>query len=119
MKTLKKFTELYGQRSLTRTKASIKTLNCPTDQETKQESEQQEQTTAGEKERQQLQDNNVYTVINKNSILYKTKIVDTKQIYKKKYNKDSSLDKYKARKIGPGFTQEYKVNYDKTYAQMM
>jgi len=32
---------------------------------------------------------------------------------------DGSVEKYKARTAGRGFTQEQGVNYDETYAQMM
>ena len=32
---------------------------------------------------------------------------------------DGSVEKYKARKVGRGFTQEQGINYDETYSQMM
>jgi len=32
---------------------------------------------------------------------------------------DGTIEKYKARKVGRGFTQEEDINYDETYAQMM
>jgi len=48
-----------------------------------------------------------------------TKIVDTKWVYLVKRRADGSVEKYKARKVGRGFTQEAGVNYDETYAQMI
>ena len=45
--------------------------------------------------------------------------MDTKWVYVIKRRSDGSIEKYKARNVGRGFTQEYGVNYDETYFQMM
>ena len=49
------------------------------------------------------------------------KPVDTKWVYVRKRKPDGSIEKYKARKVGRGFTQIEGINYDsdQTYAQMM
>jgi hypothetical protein len=46
------------------------------------------------------------------------KAVDTKWVYVIKRNPNRSIEKFKARKVGRGFSQEKSINYDKTYAQM-
>lgn len=56
MKTPKEFMRLYDERSLTRTRASIRNLDSSTDMKTREGPKQQEWATAREKERQQLQD---------------------------------------------------------------
>jgi hypothetical protein len=35
------------------------------------------------------------------------------------YNTNGEVEKFNARKVGRGFTQEHKINYDETYAQMI
>jgi len=40
-------------------------------------------------------------------------------VYLVKRKADRTIEKYKARKVGRGFTQEEGINYDETYAQMM
>ena len=40
-------------------------------------------------------------------------------MYLVKRKADRTIEKYKARKVGRGFTQEEGINYDETYAQMM
>jgi hypothetical protein len=61
----------------------------------------------------------VYSKIKKEQILMGTKIVDTKWIYTVEQRPNGEVEKFKARKVGQGFTQEHKINYDETYAQMM
>jgi len=50
-----------------------------------------------------------------------TKIVDTKWVYIVKRKPDGGILKYKARKVGRGFSQEAGKSYDsdQTFAQMM
>jgi len=45
--------------------------------------------------------------------------VDTKWVYVVKRKADGTIEKYKARKVGRGFSQEAGINYDETYAQVM
>ena len=40
-------------------------------------------------------------------------------LYLVKRRADGSIEKYKARKVGRGFTHQEGINYDETYAQMM
>jgi len=49
------------------------------------------------------------------------RLVDTKWVFVIKRKPDGTIDRYKARKVGRGFTQEAGISYyaDKTYAQMM
>ena len=63
----------------------------------------------------------MFTKVNKSDIPEGTKIVDTKWVYVIKRKTNGTIEKYKARKVGRGFTQEAGISYDtdKTYAQMM
>jgi hypothetical protein len=45
--------------------------------------------------------------------------VDTKLVYVTKRKPDRSTEKFKARKVGRGFTQQLRINYDETHAQTM
>ena len=75
---------------------------------------------ARSRERDQLRRYGVYTITPFSSIPKDTRIVDTRWVWIKR-KLDGSIEKYKARKVGRGFTQEDGINYDsdKTYAQMM
>jgi hypothetical protein len=71
---------------------------------------------ARQKEREQLQRYGVYSKVQ--GIPEGYKAVDTKWIYVIRRNLNGSIGKFKARKVGRGFSQEKGINYDKTYAQM-
>lgn len=45
-------------------------------------------------------------------------VIGSKWIYKIKTNQDSSIELYKARLVAKGFTQEYRVDYEETFASM-
>ena len=74
---------------------------------------------ARRRERTQLEKYGVFTKVNKSSIPEGTKIVDTQWVYVVKRNSAWEVEKYKARKVGRGFTEIEGINYDETYAQMM
>ena len=76
---------------------------------------------AREKERDQLVKYGVFTKIKKSDILEGTKIVETKWVYVIKRKPDGSIEKYKAWKVGRGFTQEAGKSYDsdQPFTQMM
>jgi len=59
--------------------------------------------------------------VEKSDIPEGTKIVDTKWVYTVKRKLDGIIQKYKARKVGRGFSQEAGKSYDsdQTFAQMM
>ena len=61
----------------------------------------------------------MFTKVDKSAIPEGIKIVDTKWVYVVKRKPDGTIDKYKARKVGRGFTQIAWINYDETYAHMM
>jgi hypothetical protein len=93
----------------------------PTDEQARSSPQAGEWAETRKRERNQLAKYGVFAKANKQDIPKKTKIVDTKWIYVVKRKPDGSIEKYKARKVGRGFTQEDGISYDsdKTYAQMM
>ena len=90
-----------------------------TDQQARTSPQAREWAKARIKEREQLLRYQVFTKISKSDIPEGTRIIDTKWVYLIKRKADGTIKKYKARKVGRGFTQEEGINYDETYAQMM
>jgi hypothetical protein len=131
-KTAKEWTELVGQRISGRThKPTLKLseqpesqsvqavgrdLDHPTDEQARDGVYKNEWQKARQKEREQLQRYGVYSKVQ--GIPEGYKAVDTKWVYVIKRNPNGSIEKFKARKVGRGFSQEKGINYDKTYAQM-
>ena len=42
--------------------------------------------------------------------------IDCKWIYKTKYKSDGYVDKYKVRMVAEGFSQQYDIDYEETFA---
>jgi len=89
----------------------------PTDEQARNSPLAAEWAKARAQERAQLEKYGVFTRVNK--LPEGVRPVDTKWVYVVKRKPDGSVEKYKVRKVGRGFTQEQGVNYDETYAQMM
>jgi len=119
---------VVGRRSSTRERkptAKVQAvgadLDHPTDEQARNSPLAAEWAKARIKEREQLEKYGVFTKIDKADIPKGSKIVDTKWVYTIKRKLDGSIEKYKARKVGRGFSQEEGVSYDvdQTFAQMM
>jgi hypothetical protein len=127
-KTAQEYTELYGSRQSTRNKkptekAAAQAVGAnedhPTEEQARNGQHAIEWASARERERAQLKGYGVYSRVRKDQIPEGTRLVDTKWVYTIKRNADGTVEKFKARKVGRGFTQEYGINYDETYAQIM
>ena len=69
-------------------------------------------------EREKLQKYGVYTIVPKHMIPEGVHPVDTKWVYDVKKDASGVITRYRARKVGRGFTQEYGLNYHETFSQM-
>ena len=67
-------------------------------------------------EREKLQKYGVYTIVHQ--IPSGVQPVDTKWVYDVKKDNAGHITRYRARKVGRGFTQEYGLNYHETFSQM-
>jgi len=90
----------------------------PTDQQARSSPDAKRRAEARIRERLQFEKYGVFTRVKQKDIPEGAKGVDTKWVYLIKRKPDSSIDKYKARKVGRSFAQEYGINYDETYSQM-
>jgi len=120
-RTAEEWTNLVGSRKSTRDrKPKIfvvgKDPDHPTDQQARVCLQVKEWAAARIKERDQFLKYQVFTKIRKSDIPEGTRIVDTKWVYLVKRKADGTIEKFKARKVGRGFTQEEGINYDETYA---
>ena len=73
---------------------------------------------ARQTEREKLQKYGVYTIVQKHNIPEGLIPVDTKWVYDVKKDSIGNITRYRARKVGRGFTQEYGLNYHETFSQM-
>ena len=60
----------------------------------------------------------MYTVVQLTDIPENLHPVDTKWVYNVKKDSVGNITRYRARKVGRGFTQEYGLNYHETFTQM-
>ena len=91
----------------------------PTDQQARSGPHQAEWAEARHKERTQLQKYGVYSIVKEKDIPEGVNLVDTKWVYVIKRKADGSIEKFKGRKVGRGFTQQLGIDYDETHAQTM
>ena len=73
---------------------------------------------AMEKEKEQLRQYQVYDRIPAEDIPNNQMIIDTKWVFEIKRCPDRTIQKFKARKVARGFTQESDKHYDQTFAQV-
>ena len=73
------------------------------------------------KEMASMEKHGVFQIIRcgDDSISHDRHVMDTKFVYKIKRNRDGSVDKYKARLCGRGFSQRSGIDYHETYAPVM
>ena len=129
-RTATEWEEKVGSRFSTRTrkpteKATVQAVGTdpdhPTDEQARSSPDVAKWAEARKREGSQLEKYGVFTKVSKSSIREGTKMVDTKWVYVVKQKPDGTIEKYKARKVGRGFTQVDGISYDsdQTYAQMM
>ena len=90
----------------------------PTDEQARSCHKAHEWAKARQTEREKLQKYGVYSVIQKDLIPEGLRPVDTKWVYDVKKDSAGNITRYRARKVGRGFTQEYGLNYHETFSQM-
>ena len=90
----------------------------PTDEQARMCPKAREWAKARQIEREKLQKYGVYTIVQKQDIPEELHPVDTKWVYDVKKDSAGNITRYRARKVGRGFTQEYGLNYHETFSQM-
>ena len=88
----------------------------PTDEQTRTCPKAHEWAKARQIEREKLQKYGVYSIVSK--VPEGIHPVDTKWVYDVKKDSAGTITRYRARKVGRGFTQEYGLNYHETFSQM-
>lgn len=63
-----------------------------------------------------LMQNNTWTLVEKPE---NASVIDNKWVYKIKYKSNGEIERYKARLVVRGFTQEYGVNYKETFSPVV
>ena len=91
----------------------------PTDEQTRSHpTKAHEWAKARQIEREKLRKYGVYTIVQQRDIPEGIHPVDTKWVYDVKKDSAGNITRYRARKVGRGFTQEYGLNYHETFSQM-
>ena len=88
----------------------------PTDEQARTCPKAREWAKARQIEREKLQKYSVYTIVQQ--VPPGVQPVDTKWVYDVKKDSAGRITRYRARKVGRGFTQEYGLNYHDTFSQM-
>ena len=88
----------------------------PTDEQARSGPIAHEWAKARQIEREKLQKYGVYSTVPKVPEGFHP--VDTKWVYDVKKDSTGNITRYRARKVGRGFTQEYGLNYHETFSQM-
>lgn len=67
-------------------------------------------------EYESLMKNNTWKLVN---LPKNESVIDNRWVFKIKYNPDDSIERYKARLVVRGFTQQYGVNYSETFSPVV
>jgi hypothetical protein len=71
---------------------------------------------AMKREMESFEEKKVFRVEKLGNLPKAVNIVDGKWVFKVKYNPDGSVERYKARYVARGFTQQYGIDYEDTFA---
>jgi hypothetical protein len=85
-------------------------------EEAMQSEEKEKWIEAMEKEYESLMKNNTWTLV---SLPPGAKPIGSKWIYKKKLNSDGTIERYKARFVAQGFSQQEGIDYNETFAPVV
>ena len=111
---------LYGTPQINKLRLIVNRIghddDHPTEEQANQSPNAKEWEQAREKERQKLRKYGVYSIVPK--IPEGHRPVDTKWVYDVKRDTQGNLLRWRARKVGRGFTQEYGKTYEDTHSQM-
>ena len=74
---------------------------------------------ACEEEMQSLRDYKVFVAIDRSEVPKGTPIMSAKWVFKRKLDGEGNITRHKARLVARGFTQQFGINYDETFANVM
>lgn len=72
--------------------------------------------TAIKEELDSLEENKMWTLV---EIPHDKNVITNKWVFKRKYNADGNIDKYKARLVAPGFAQKQGVDFNEVYSPVV